>query len=92
MGNIWEKIGKKDVQSLERIHFFFGGETIFEDKPKENARPGHVRSSYLGPNAPFLVVGSSNANVSPSPKAGDFARFARFFFVAQLIPFSSFIF
>ena len=42
---VGEKVGKQDVQSLEsRTHpFFFSGETIFEDKPKENARPCHAR-------------------------------------------------
>ena len=35
MGNIWEKIGKKDVQSLERIHFFLGGRPYLKTNPKK---------------------------------------------------------
>ena len=35
MGNIWEKNGKKDVQSLERIHFFLGGRPYLKTNPKK---------------------------------------------------------
>lgn len=63
MGNSWGKSWETRCSKFRTHPFFFSGETIFEDKPKEHARPGHVRSS--------------------SPKAGDFARFARFLLLSS---------